>query len=124
MNTRQLATILAALRYWQRQGLQLDVPELDIATNAGAVDPLSTAEIDELTQQINFGEFLLPGIDIENVTKATQSAAFLCGDLSAVVSSKNPQLAAIAYLELEIAAKLRRRLEQLQENLANLSGQS
>ena len=54
----ELATILAALRYWQRRGLTSAsmpsvMPEWDIATNEGTVEPMTPAEIDNLCERIN-----------------------------------------------------------------------
>jgi hypothetical protein len=53
--TRQLNTVLAALRLWQ------DTPSvssdlLDIATDHGKADDLDSAEIDELCEALNFEE--------------------------------------------------------------------
>lgn len=59
LDEREHATVMAALRYWQRRaitvdGLDLDtVPETDIATNAGALDYLGETEIDALCERIN-----------------------------------------------------------------------
>lgn len=50
---RQLATILAALRYWQRTVPQ-DARECsDIATNDLTLAPLNDDEIDVLCERIN-----------------------------------------------------------------------
>lgn len=61
VDERELATILAALRYWQRDGLSSDEhgdlatpgPENDIATDGGTHEPLDLDEIDELCERIN-----------------------------------------------------------------------
>jgi hypothetical protein len=53
IDDREHATILAALRYWQRKGLESPAPEDDIATNAGTLIGLSAEEIDELCEWIN-----------------------------------------------------------------------
>lgn len=54
LNPRELGTVLAALRYWQRMGLASSFcPEDDIATGAGNLDPLDADEIDELCERIN-----------------------------------------------------------------------
>lgn len=50
---RQLATVLAALRYWQREGLMNGGHEQDIATDGGTVTPLSKEEIDSQCETIN-----------------------------------------------------------------------
>lgn len=55
--------------------------------------------------------------DIENAKKAAQSAAFLCNDLQQLVGCLNRLVSDLALDELEIAAKLRTRLERLQSNL-------
>ena len=49
---RELATVLAALRFWQRKAMGGD-PELDIATDGETIDALSDAEIDTLCEQLN-----------------------------------------------------------------------
>lgn len=59
LNDRELGTVLAALRYWQRRALdgatQLHcLPEYDIAAD-GDMEPLSANEIDELCERINCG---------------------------------------------------------------------
>lgn len=50
MTPRELATVLAALRYWQNaQDVPLDI--YDIATEAG--EPLTYTEIDDLCERLN-----------------------------------------------------------------------
>jgi hypothetical protein len=51
----ELATILAALRFWQRAGLggASKPQEWDIATNDGTVEPLTEEQIDTLCERIN-----------------------------------------------------------------------
>lgn len=56
MGERETATILAALRYWQREGLLSAGHEQEIASDGGGLKPLSAAEIDRLCEAINFGE--------------------------------------------------------------------
>jgi hypothetical protein len=57
MTKRELSTILAALRYWQREGLWGDPQaELDIASDGGTITPMTPDEIDELCERLNFGE--------------------------------------------------------------------
>lgn len=67
MDSRELATVLAALRYyqaaidtmpsWPEHRTSLVPGEiLDIATNLGAVDPLTGDEIDVLCEKLNFGD--------------------------------------------------------------------
>ena len=49
---RELATILAALRFWQEQ----DAPpahQYDIATDCGEFEPLDSDEIDALCERLN-----------------------------------------------------------------------
>lgn len=57
LDSRELATVLAALRRWQ---VVLDGPaqprEWDIATNEGTVEPLNELEIDALCERLNVGE--------------------------------------------------------------------
>lgn len=50
---RQHATILAALRYWQRMGtLDPHAPEHDIADWDDQIEPLNVDEIDVLIERI------------------------------------------------------------------------
>ena len=57
--SRELSTILAALRYWQSEGCNPAAPHVgllparEIASNAGAYYPLSAAEIDALCERLN-----------------------------------------------------------------------
>lgn len=53
LDNRTLGTVLAALRYWQREGMHAYRDETDIATDGGTIDPLSAAEIDVLCETIN-----------------------------------------------------------------------
>jgi hypothetical protein len=53
---REMATILAALRYWQREGLLSGGREQDIATNEDRLRALSAEEIDALCERINCGD--------------------------------------------------------------------
>lgn len=63
LNERELATVLAALRYWQRVGYVQSamhggraLPEWSIAIDGGTLTELSHAEIDFLCERINLGE--------------------------------------------------------------------
>lgn len=52
LTLRELATVLAALRYWQRH--RPSNPELrDIATDGGTLTPLDTHDIDALCDHLN-----------------------------------------------------------------------
>lgn len=52
LNCRQQATVLAALRLWQRVAMYVEgLPETGIATNAGAHSPLTMAEINQVCRQ-------------------------------------------------------------------------
>jgi hypothetical protein len=51
LTTRELATVLAALRYWQREGLAID--DHDIATDGGNLKELDAEEIDDLCERLN-----------------------------------------------------------------------
>lgn len=53
LTERQLATILAALRYWQREGKHAGGAEQAIASNDGELSPLSEREIDQLAEYLN-----------------------------------------------------------------------
>jgi hypothetical protein len=50
-----LATILAALRYWQAndRNTAAQAPEYDIASDSGQFEPLGNDEIDALCEQLN-----------------------------------------------------------------------
>lgn len=52
-DNRKTATILAALRYWQREGLTSSGHEQDIATDGNTLTPLTVTEIDALCEEIN-----------------------------------------------------------------------
>ena len=56
LNARELATVLAALRYWRREGLMSSGHEQDIADDCGTLLPMDGAEIDALCEALNFGE--------------------------------------------------------------------
>jgi hypothetical protein len=56
LDSRELSTVLAALRLWQRSnhlGSNADPGLFDIATNGDTLDPLSADEIDALCERIN-----------------------------------------------------------------------
>jgi hypothetical protein len=56
LNERELATILASLRYWQREGYMSGGHEHEIASNGGLIEPLFSAEIDDLCERLNTEE--------------------------------------------------------------------
>ena len=58
MTERELATVLAALRHWQRQECYADggIPEHTIASDEGEHEPLDAQEIDELCERLNRSE--------------------------------------------------------------------
>ncbi len=58
LDDRQLGTVLAALRYWQRYALEESRLDDDIATDCGRFNPLADSEIDDLCELLNFD--LLP----------------------------------------------------------------
>lgn len=62
VNDRELATILASLRHWQRNNRQdaTKSPEYDVATNGDTLQPLGNVEIDELCERVNGGDDELP----------------------------------------------------------------
>ena len=53
VDDRQLATILAALRYWQSPGSIGRLQYMDIATGGGTCEPLDEPEIDILCEDLN-----------------------------------------------------------------------
>ena len=71
LDQRQHATILAALRYWQREGLSSNGHEVDIATDGGTLEPLSASEIDDLCVAMN--AFTVPVVVLE-----TEGGAIHC----------------------------------------------
>lgn len=58
--------------------------------------------------------------DLENATKATQTAALLVSDLRALMASKNLLLSDIALNELGVVSLLCGRLQRLQANLEQM----
>ena len=56
LTERELATVLAALRYWQREGFMSCGHEHAIASNGGEIEPLTGAEVDDLCERLNFEE--------------------------------------------------------------------
>lgn len=55
LNGREVDTVIAALRFWQHNGVMLQCPERDIAENGrnGRRAALSADEIDALCERIN-----------------------------------------------------------------------
>lgn len=52
MNSRELATVLAALHYWRREGLMSAGHEHDIASNGDTIQPLNEEEIHSLCDRL------------------------------------------------------------------------
>lgn len=52
----ELATVLAALRYWQREGLMSAGHEQDIACDGGRIEPLNDSQIEALCERLNCGD--------------------------------------------------------------------
>lgn len=65
LKLRQLATLQAALRYWQREGLLSAGTEQDMATANGQFDALSIAEIDQLCAALHIEEVPQPTAVVE-----------------------------------------------------------
>jgi len=64
LDEQQLATVLAALRYWQREGLMSNGDEHDIATEGGRYVELGAEAIDELCEELNcYDELTIVGAD-------------------------------------------------------------
>lgn len=55
LTSRERDTVLAALRYWQREGLMSCGHEIELAENDHS-NPLNASEIDDLCERINCGE--------------------------------------------------------------------
>lgn len=53
LNKRETATVLAALRYWQREGFISSGHERDIATDGDTLKEMTKDEIDDLCERIN-----------------------------------------------------------------------
>lgn len=53
LDNRETATVLAALRYWQRCGDFAGDDIQDIASDSETFNPLSDTEVDELCERIN-----------------------------------------------------------------------
>lgn len=53
INTIELATILAALRYWQRTSWNSRAAEVDIADKGGSINPMDDEDIDALCERLN-----------------------------------------------------------------------
>ena len=55
VTSREFATILAALRFWQAsdRNTATNAPEYDIASDSGEVEPLGNDEIDALCERLN-----------------------------------------------------------------------
>lgn len=60
LDERELATVLAALRYWQREGWRGDCHEQVIATNDGDFSAMEADEIDTLCERINTADEAKP----------------------------------------------------------------
>ncbi len=56
MNERERATVLAALRSWQRDPGPRPKDLIDIATNGSKHEALTVEQIDELCERLNAGE--------------------------------------------------------------------
>jgi hypothetical protein len=54
LDERSLATMLAALRYWQAKTIQEARLHDPVASDEGRIQPLSDLEIDELCELLNF----------------------------------------------------------------------
>jgi hypothetical protein len=74
LTNRELATVIAALRFWQRKGPESNGLELDIAHDGGTIKhALSNHEIDALIVEINMGDrdcIPMPAALTTNLTSA------------------------------------------------------
>jgi hypothetical protein len=109
MSSRELATVLAALRYWQRQNTVDDGPEVDIATNGGTVEALHWPEIDALCERLNGGgaEEHAPGAAAPGLDALAKRVAELEGAVTNLVDTGRTDWVAIG--------KLEKRVEELAE---------
>ena len=57
LDDRELGTVLAALRFWQRKAVVPEavagLPEEPIATSMDTLEPLNEGEIDDLCERLN-----------------------------------------------------------------------
>ena len=88
VNDRELATILAALRFHQAENLQgageiLDLPTREIATDGGCPETLGFGDVDQLCERINFGD------------QGSYSRQWRCPDCHRVVNCSYEDLAEI-----------------------------
>jgi len=56
INEQETATIIAALRFWQREGAHSSGHEHIIASNGGEFDALDNNAIDDLCERLNFAD--------------------------------------------------------------------
>ena len=87
-DAREQAAMLAALRYWQREGVRSEGHEQDIATDSGTLEPLSESEIDGLCERVNMLE---SRADLANTDLA--SGDFMKDHMRAVAESFCKKLA-------------------------------
>ena len=64
LDKRRVATVLAALRYWQREGLMSSGAEHEIASDGDALVPLSTSEIDTMCEDLNLGSMVAQPMEV------------------------------------------------------------
>lgn len=98
LTRRELATVLAALRYWQREGIWGDPrKELDIATDGGEIEPLGQLEIDGLCERLNYRE------DSEAVNAEVLDSLKECSSLLEVFSPRHELNTAVMRAKRAIA---------------------
>lgn len=100
LDASELATVLAALRCWQRTLTTADSkpPEWDIATNDGSVEPLSadaldTDDIDMLVERLNSEDELQPR------AAPGQEAAEPCDECGALIPESEPDMYSASHAE-------------------------
>lgn len=54
LNREEIATVLAALRFYQLHGINSTFNMEDIASDGGEIEPLTYGDIDNLCERINF----------------------------------------------------------------------
>ena len=72
ISDREMGTVLAALRYWQREGLASAGREREIATDCGRFESLSSGEIDALCERINLREVASNGVSDPSRSAASE----------------------------------------------------
>lgn len=77
MNSRELATVLAALRYFQEKHPYASDAEICFPDYFADVSPLSMDEIDELCERLNCGEVERPAPTLTTKQRAEDNVEYV-----------------------------------------------